>query len=135
MRRSLLERGHLLKQVAQRATTIAHQSPICQSQISFQKHINEPRKPEACNRTRPSFYACLVTSNLADDLTKNNELAWRHHFSFVSLREMFSVVRSCRNSNSSEILCMSSLPLLTCKYKKDRIKNNRENVETSFSPL
>ena len=23
----------------------------------------------------------------------------------------------------------------TCKYKKDRIKNNREKVETSFSPL
>ena len=25
--------------------------------------------------------------------------------------------------------------LITCKYKKDRIKNNREKVETSFSPL
>ena len=25
--------------------------------------------------------------------------------------------------------------LVTCKYKKDQIKNNRENVETSFSPL
>ena len=25
--------------------------------------------------------------------------------------------------------------LVTCKYKKDRIKNNQENVETSFSPL
>ena len=25
--------------------------------------------------------------------------------------------------------------LVTCKYKKDRIKNNREKVETSFSPL
>ena len=23
----------------------------------------------------------------------------------------------------------------TCKYKKDRIKNNKEKVETSFSPL
>ena len=27
------------------------------------------------------------------------------------------------------------LVLITCKYKKDRIKNNREKVETSFSPL
>ena len=25
--------------------------------------------------------------------------------------------------------------LVTCKYRKDRIKNNREKVETSFSPL
>ena len=25
--------------------------------------------------------------------------------------------------------------LFTCKYKKDRIKNNGEKVETSFSPL
>ena len=25
--------------------------------------------------------------------------------------------------------------LVTCKYKKDRIKNNREKVEASFSPL
>ena len=25
--------------------------------------------------------------------------------------------------------------LVTCKYKKDQIKNNREKVETSFSPL
>ena len=24
---------------------------------------------------------------------------------------------------------------IICKYKKDRIKNNREKVETSFSPL
>ena len=25
--------------------------------------------------------------------------------------------------------------LVTCKYKKDRIKNNGEKVETSFTPL
>ena len=25
--------------------------------------------------------------------------------------------------------------LVTCKYEKDRIKKNREKVETSFSPL
>ena len=25
--------------------------------------------------------------------------------------------------------------LVTCKYKKDRIKNNQEKVATSFSPL
>ena len=41
-----------------------------------------------------------------------NELAWRHHFTIKSLWGIFldaSVVRTGRNSNSSEILCMSSL--------------------------
>ena len=51
--------------------------------------------------------------------SKINELTWRHHFLIISLWEFFrpqgqltalSVVRSGRNSNSSEILCMSSLP-------------------------
>ena len=47
-----------------------------------------------------------------------NELAWRHHFPIISLWDCFRCsraanslvsVRSGRNSNSSEILCMSSL--------------------------
>ena len=25
--------------------------------------------------------------------------------------------------------------LVTCKYKKDQVKNNREKVQTSFSPI
>ena len=45
-----------VKQVAQRAT-IAHLSPMCQGQISFQKHINGPWKPEARNQT--SELLCL----------------------------------------------------------------------------
>ena len=58
------------KQEAQRAT-IAHLSPMCQGQISFQKHINGPWKPEARNQTHPSFMPVLVTSNFDDDLIKN----------------------------------------------------------------
>ena len=52
--------------------------------------------------------------------SKMNELAWRHHFPIIKSMGNFldaqgqltpsSVVRSGRNSNSSEILCMSSLP-------------------------
>ena len=49
--------------------------------------------------------------------SKMNELAWRQHFPIISLWEFFkrsraanSVVRSGRNSNSSEILCMSPSP-------------------------
>ena len=72
--------------------------------------------------------------------SKVNELAWRQHFPIISLWDCFldaqgqltpSVVRPGWKSNSSEISCMSSLPA----NKKDRIKNNREKVETSFSPL
>ena len=60
-----------IKQVAQR---IAHLSPMYQGQISFKKkHINGPWKPEARNRTHPSFYACLITSNFDDDLIKNEQ--------------------------------------------------------------
>ena len=61
----------------------------------FKKHINGPRKPEARNRTRPSFYACPCLWEI-----------------FQTSRQLTpkSVVRSGQNSNLSEILCMSSLP-------------------------
>ena len=70
-RMNIPDRSKTYKQVAQRAT-IAHLSPMCQGQISFQKI-----------RTHPSFNAC-----------------------------------SCY-----------------MKVSKDPIKNNREKVETPFSPL
>ena len=54
--------------------------------------------------------------------SKMNELAWRHHFPIISLWK-FKLFRDFRHV------------LVTCKYKKDLIKNNRPNVETSFSPL
>ena len=41
------------------------------------------------------------------------------------------MVRSGRNLNLSEILCMS---FVACKYKKYQIKNNREKVKVSFFP-
>ena len=78
----------------------------------------------------------LVTSNFGDDSIKNErasmETAFSHYKSMGTFLDTqgrltpWSVVRSGRKSNSSEILCMSSLP---------SIKNNREKVETSFSPL
>ena len=61
----------------------------------------------------------LVTSNLDDNSIKN-EQASMETFSHCKSMGFFldaqgqltpkSVVRSCQNSNSSEILCMSSLP-------------------------
>ena len=34
-----------------------------------------------------------------------------------------------------ELVCDFMHILVTCNYKKDQIKNNREKVETSFSPV
>ena len=72
--------------------------------------------------------------------SKMNELAWRHHFPIISLWEFF--ITQGQNSVVSgpiwsefELVRDFMHVLVTCKYKKDRIKNNREKVETSFSPI
>ena len=64
---------------------------------------------------------CLywLPTSLMTIRSKMNELAWRQHFPIISLWDFLdaqgqltpqSVVRSGWNSNSSKILCMSSLP-------------------------
>ena len=63
----------------------------------------------------------LVTSNSDDDLIKNERVSMETPFSHYksmgilldTQRQLtpYSVVRSGRNLNSSEILCMSSLPV------------------------
>ena len=71
----------------------------------------------------------LVTSNFDDDSIKNEragmETAFFHYKSMgngpVWLK--FKLVQ--------DIMYV----LVTCKYKKDRIKSNREKVETLLSPL
>ena len=85
----------------------------------------------------------LVTSNFDDDSIKNQrastETAVSHYKSmgiFRRSRAAYSVV-----SGSGPIWPKFELvwdfmhSLVTCKYKKDRVKNNQEKVETSFSPL
>ena len=78
----------------------------------------------------------LVTSNFDDDAIKN-ERASNFHYVYGNFfkrpRAANSVVSGpiWPNSNSSELLFMSSLPASI----KDRIKSNREKVETPFSPL
>ena len=66
----------------------------------------------------------LVTSNFDDDSIKNEQASKRHHFPISGLIwPKFELVRDFMHV------------LISCKYKKDRIKNNREKMETSFSPL
>ena len=83
----------------------------------------------------------LVTSNFDDDSIKN-ELA-RMETAFSHYKSMGNFRRS-RATNSVvsgpiwpkfELVQDFMHVLVTSKYKKDRIKNNRENVETSFSQL
>ena len=73
--------------------------------------------------------------------SKMNALAWREHFPIISLWEIFRRSRTANSVVSGPIWRKFELVrdfmhvLVTCKYRKDRIKNNREKVETSFSPL
>ena len=65
-----------------------------------------------------------------------NELAWRHHFPILSLWEIFRRSRAANFLVSSPIWPKFELVrdfmhvLVTCKYKKDRIKSNGEKVAT-----
>ena len=70
-------------------------------------------------KSNSSNLLCLLPATLMMIRSKMNELAWKHHFPIISLWEIFrpqgqltpsSVVRSGRNSNSSESLCMFLLP-------------------------
>ena len=76
------------KQVAHKAT-IAHLSPMCQGQISFQKTYKwamETRGP----KSNSSELLCLswLPATLMMIRSKMNELAWRHHFPIISLWEI-----------------------------------------------
>ena len=75
------------KQVSQRAT-IAHRSPMCQGQISFQKAYKwamEARGP----KSNSSELLCpsWLPATLMMIRSKMNELALRHHFPITSLWE------------------------------------------------
>ena len=78
----------------------------------------------------------LVIRNFDDDSLKNE---------WASMETAFSHCFRCSRAANSivsgliwpkfELVRDFMHVLVTCKYKKDRIKNNREKVETSFSPL
>ena len=84
----------------------------------------------------------LVTSNFDDDLIKNEQASMETPFShYKSMGNFFRRSRAANSVVSSPIWPKFKLVwdfmhvLVTCKYKKDRIKSNREKVETPFSPL
>ena len=85
----------------------------------------------------------LVTSNFDDDSIKNEGASMETAFS------QYKSVENFLDAQGQLTLIAVSGPiwpkfelvqdfmhvLITCKYKKDRIKNNLEKVATSFSPL
>ena len=89
-----------------------------------------------------AFMPVLVTCNCDDDSIKNERASMETPFSnYKSMGNFFRCSRaanfvvSCPNWPKFELIRDFMHVLVTCKYKKDRIKNNREKVETSFSPL
>ena len=131
----------VLKEVAQRAT-VAHLSPMCQGQISFKKTYKWAMETRGPKSNSPGLL-CLswLPVTLMMIRSKMNELAWRHHFPIISLWEIFQTSRTANSMVSGPIWPKFKFVrdfmhvLITCKYKKNRIKNNREKVDTSFSPL
>ena len=94
------------KQVAQRAT-IAHLSPMCQGQISFQKHVLVT-KEQASMETSLSHY------NSLEYFSNNQGPLIPRIWPKLELVQDFMHV------------------FVTCKFKEDQINSNRENVETSI---
>ena len=77
------------QQVGQRAT-VAHLSPMCQGQISFKKTYKWAMETRGL-KSNLSELLCLswLPATLMMIRSPMNELAWRHHFPIISLRESF----------------------------------------------
>ena len=83
----------------------------------------------------------LITSNFDDDSIKKERARMETPFSHY--KSMGNVLDAQGQQTPKSVVQWPKFEpiqdfmhvLVTCKYKKDRIKNNREKVETSFSPL
>ena len=84
----------------------------------------------------------LVTSKLDEDLIKNERASLETPFSHYKSMGNFSDAQRAPNSVGSgpiwrklEFVRDFMPVLVTCKFEKDLIRNNKEKVETSFSPI
>ena len=88
-----------------------------------------------------AFMLVLVTSSFDDDSIKNERASMETPFSHYKSGEFFRCSRAANSVVSGPIWLKFELVqdfmhvLVTCKYKKNRIENNREKVATSFFPL
>ena len=73
--------------------------------------------------------------------SKMNELAWRHHFPIITLSEIFQTTRAANSVVSGLIWPKFILirdfihVLITCKYKKDRIKKQPRKGRDIIFPI
>ena len=118
----------LIKQVAQRAT-IAHLSPMCQGQISFQKI-----------QTHPSFNACSCYMKVSKGSNQKQQRKSGNTI-FPIIRSIGVFLRRSRAANSVvggliwpkfELIHNIMHVLVTSKFEKDRININRDYVMTSI---
>ena len=116
------------KQVAQRAT-IAHLSPMCQGQISFQKI-----------QTHPSFNACSCYMKVSKGSNQKQQRKSGNTI-FPIIRSIGVFLRRSRAANSVvggpiwpkfELIHNIIRVLVTSKFEKDRININRDYVMTSI---
>ena len=83
----------------------------------------------------------LVSSNFDDDSIKNERASTETPFSHYKSMGIFRRSMAANSVVSGPIWPKFELipdvmhVLVTCKYKKDRIKSNREKVEAPFSQL
>ena len=116
------------KQVAQRAT-IAHLSPMCQGQISFQKI-----------QTHPSFNACSCYMKVSKGSNQKQQRKSGNTI-FPIIRSMGVFLRCSRAVNSVvggpiwpkfKFIHKIMHVLVTSKFEKDRININRDYMMTSI---
>ena len=85
----------------------------------------------------------LLPANMKWIRSRTAKKKWQHHFfAIISLWGFF--FRPSRAANSAvssqiwpnfELLRALMQVIFTCKYEKERMKNSREKVETSFFPI
>ena len=116
------------QQVAQRAT-IAHLSPMCQGQISFQKI-----------QTHPSFNACSCYMKVSKGSNQKQQRKSGNTI-FPIIRSIGVFLRRSRAANSVvggpiwpkfEVIHNIMHVLVTSKFEKDWININRDYVMTSI---
>ena len=111
---------------------------FCHSKASNSKTSGLIQPKIEINR---AFMPAWLPATLMMIRSKMNKLAWRHHFPIISLWKFFRCSRAANLIVGGPIWPKFEFVrdfmhvLVTCKYKKDQIKNNREKVETPFSPL
>ena len=118
----------IFQQVAQRAT-IAHLSPMCQGQISFQNI-----------QTHPSFNACSCYMKVSKGSNQKQQRKSGNTI-FPIIRSIGVVLRRSRAANSVvggpiwpkfELIHNIMHVLVTSKFEKDRININRLRDDIDF---